>query len=240
MRPVPRVLAASAALFLALAGCGGAARPSAAGTGGGSAAPVTIASRTLALGTDGLSLHVLEAGPREARCVVLLHGARFRAETWRECGVLDALARAGWRAVAVDLPGHGDSPPSSAPPADLLGEFLPALGVERAVVVAPSMSGAWALPAFSARPELFLGFVPVAPAARDTLDVRSDAPRIPTLVVWGENDPVFPLAEGRAFAARLPGAELAVVERAGHACYLDRPERFRELLLGFLERIAER
>ncbi len=191
-----------------------------------------IAARTLAVG--GGSLHALEAGPSGAPCVLLLHGARFSAETWRASGTLEALARAGWRAVAVDLPGYGSSPASATPPGELLGLLLPALGVERAVVVSPSMSGAFSLPALSRAPRLFAGFVPVAPASREELRLAPDAPRVPTLVLWGADDAVFPAEEGRALASSIPGAQLALIEGAGHACYLDQPARFHELLLGFL------
>ena len=207
-------------------------------------ADVTIVEHTLSAGDA--TLHALEARPAEpaedpgAPPVLLLHGARFTAETWRESGTLAALARAGWRAVAIDLPGSGGSPPADAPPAELLAALLETLGAARAVVVAPSASGAFALPAFSARPELFAGLVPVAPAAREQLRPRAGAPRVPVLVLWGEDDTLFPVAEGRALAARIPGAELAVIEGAGHACYLDRPERFHELLLAFLADLRPR
>lgn len=38
----------------------------------------------------------------------------------------------------------------------------------------------------------------------------------PTLVVHGEKDPVFPLPHGEALRDRIPGAELLVMEQAGH------------------------
>lgn len=38
----------------------------------------------------------------------------------------------------------------------------------------------------------------------------------PTLVIHGEADPMFPLEHGRALAREIPGAELLVLERAGH------------------------
>lgn len=40
-----------------------------------------------------------------AATVVLLHGQSFQASTWQECGTLQALAKHGVCALAVDLPG---------------------------------------------------------------------------------------------------------------------------------------
>jgi pimeloyl-ACP methyl ester carboxylesterase len=42
----------------------------------------------------------------------------------------------------------------------------------------------------------------------------------------------------RAMAKQIPGAEVAVIENAGHAVFLDQPQRFRELLEGFLRRLT--
>ena len=47
-------------------------------------------------------------GAGDGRTAVLLHGVSARAETWWRIG--PALAAAGWRATAVDLPGHGRAP----------------------------------------------------------------------------------------------------------------------------------
>ena len=52
-------------------------------------------------------------------------------------------------------------------------------------------------------------------------------PDIPheTLVICGDDDPLVPLANARMLAERMPRAELAVVERAGHLLLWDEPER---------------
>jgi pimeloyl-ACP methyl ester carboxylesterase len=47
---------------------------------------------------------------------------------------------------------------------------------------------------------------------------------MPALIVWGERDPWLPPELARRYAARLPNAELEVIEEAGHWPWLDRPE----------------
>jgi haloalkane dehalogenase len=49
-----------------------------------------------------------EEGPADAPVVLCLHGFPESSYTFRD--LLPALAAAGWRAVAPDLPGFGDSP----------------------------------------------------------------------------------------------------------------------------------
>lgn len=46
----------------------------------------------------------------------------------------------------------------------------------------------------------------------------------PTLILWGENDPLFPREEQERLAAAIPGATLKVYPETGHAVYWDRPE----------------
>ena len=50
-----------------------------------------------------------EAGDQDAPVALLLHGYPNSSYLWRD--VMPAIADAGWRAVAPDLAGFGDSPP---------------------------------------------------------------------------------------------------------------------------------
>lgn len=58
---------------------------------------------------QGQSLFFREARPGAGQAarfsVLLLHGVRFSSETWQKLGTLLRLAQAGYRAVAIDLPG---------------------------------------------------------------------------------------------------------------------------------------
>ena len=57
---------------------------------------------------------------------------------------------------------------------------------------------------------------------------------VPVLVLYGERDAVAPAALSEEIAAGIPGAQLAVVENAGHVANADNPERFNDLLRQFL------
>jgi pimeloyl-ACP methyl ester carboxylesterase len=57
---------------------------------------------------------------------------------------------------------------------------------------------------------------------------------VPTLVVWGEEDRMIPVREGRRLAERLPNARFAVIQNAGHLPQREEPEKFSEIVREFL------
>lgn len=175
---------------------------------------------------DGASVFVREANAalREPTTpqVLLLHGAAFSSRTWLDLGSLDDFAGRGFRVVAVDLPGKGKSPRLARQVHDegsFLLHLMQALGLARPAVVSPSMSGKYAIPLLVSKPEAFGVFVPVAPGAALEYSVAEfeRVRGVPTLVSWGELDPV-----GRKVSALLghiPDAEDFMMERAPHPCY---------------------
>jgi pimeloyl-ACP methyl ester carboxylesterase len=56
---------------------------------------------------------------------------------------------------------------------------------------------------------------------------------VPTLVIWGDHDPVGAVEVGQAAAKVMPDARLKVLP-AGHVPYLGNPDRVSELLSGFV------
>jgi len=199
-------------------------------------APVAIAEKSVGVG--GSDVHVLEAGSPASPSILLLHGARYSSATWRELGTLDVLARDGFHAVAVDLPGFGASPASNVPREELLGRMIDALQLTRPVLVAPSMSGELALPFAAHHPESIAGLVAIAPAGIEQSAGELAGSALPALIVWGSADDIVPLAQADRLAAALPNARKLVIEGAGHACYRDRPERFHAELLEFAHGLA--
>lgn len=64
--------------------------------------------------------------------------------------------------------------------------------------------------------------------------------RIPTLLVWGEYESIFPREDRDALARRLPAAERLDYEDTGHATHWERPEQFAEDLDEFIRRTPAR
>ena len=183
---------------------------------------------------SGKRMNLLAAGDPNAPTVLLLHGARFTVETWRELGTLELLARQGYRALALDLPGYGRSEVTTLPPGKVLSALLPLLTQRPVVVVSPSMSGRFSFPLVVDRPSYVAGFVPVAPAAIDRYLPRLGDSRVPTLIFWGSGDRIIPVKQGEQLSRAISGSQLIVLDGAGHPCYLDQPLDFHRELLQFL------
>ncbi len=59
--------------------------------------------------------------------------------------------------------------------------------------------------------------------------------KCPVQLIWGAKDKDTPLREARVMLARIPHAQLDVIDDAGHYSFLDNPFRFRALLTNFLK-----
>jgi pimeloyl-ACP methyl ester carboxylesterase len=58
---------------------------------------------------------------------------------------------------------------------------------------------------------------------------------LPTLLVWGERDPIIPVAHAHAALEAMPGARLEIFPASGHFPHMDESVRFVELLRDFLD-----
>ena len=67
---------------------------------------------------------------------------------------------------------------------------------------------------------------------------RMNAIRVPTLLVWGENDPLVPLRYGEAMRQEIAGSKLEVIPRAAHVPMWDAAEDFNRVALAFIDSVA--
>ena len=193
-------------------------------------------ARDLRIG--GGTVHAIDRGPvgDAAGVVLFLHGGAYTSDVWDRTGLLDDVLDAGWRGMAIDLPGSGDSDDTTLDPVEFLGAVVDELG-EPPVIVSPSASGRYSLPFVAAHPDRVRGFVPVAPVGAAGFSMPSGATPPPSLVVWGSEDDLFPPSIAPQLAEAL-GGRAEVIEGAGHAAYDDDPAAFRDLLVGLLATLS--
>lgn len=58
--------------------------------------------------------------------------------------------------------------------------------------------------------------------------------RVPTLLIWGDRDETTPLEQAKTMERKIPDAGLAVLQGAGHYCFLDKPTEFNLVAEHFL------
>jgi pimeloyl-ACP methyl ester carboxylesterase len=68
----------------------------------------------------------------------------------------------------------------------------------------------------------------------DVLDGKLDKIKQPTLIVWGREDALTPLALGERFNKDIKGSQLLVLEKCGHAPQLEKAAEFNTALMKFL------
>lgn len=62
---------------------------------------------------------------------------------------------------------------------------------------------------------------------------------VPTLLCYGKNDQMTPLAAGQYLASNLPNAQLKIFDNSGHSPFLEEPEQFNQTVYGFLQSLAK-
>ncbi|XP_062923838.1 protein ABHD14B [Mobula hypostoma] len=177
--------------------------------------------------------------------VLLLHGIRFSSETWLNLGTLQKLAEAGYQAVAIDLPGLGNSKEFTAPakvgelaPDSFLLNVLKGLQLDAVVIISPSLSGMYSLPFLFGHSDVVKGFIPVAPICTEKFSAEQYGNiQTPTLIVYGSEDK--PMGEESFNNLRhLFNNKVHVMNGASHACYLNNPNEWHQTVLEFLQNLS--
>jgi 3-oxoadipate enol-lactonase len=60
----------------------------------------------------------------------------------------------------------------------------------------------------------------------------------PTLVIAGAEDAIIPPEVHRQFAGKIPGADLRIIEGAGHLPPLEQPDAFNRAVADFLKSVG--
>ena len=118
-----------------------------------------------------------------------------------------------------------------------VGSWLRAIGVR----AAPSREEIWRSYASLADADTRRGFFRTL---RAVVDIRGQtvsatdrlylASHVPTLIMWGAQDPFIPVAHGRTAHEAMLGSRLVIFDNAGHFPHCEQPERFVRVLADFL------
>lgn len=193
-----------------------------------------------------LLLHAIIGTPNKSSKgdVVLLHGAKFSSSTWEKIGTVKILVEEGYRVIAPDLPGgKGQSVLDGIEdsPEKVLDAIMMTYSVKRPILLAPSMSGRYALPYLIKYPNIIRAFIPIAPTIPPLFNVsRVNAVNIngfPSLIIWGQND-TLGKERSKIFKDFKGKNDLLEIPRASHPCYLDEPGIFHSALLSFLKDVS--
>ena len=181
--------------------------------------------------------------------VLLLHGQKFTSWHWARLKTMDILAAHGYRVVAMDLPSYGNSTykfndSKDKNRAEVLANFIRKVVLLSPVIVSPSESGRYSLPYIAAvaskNPKAVSGFVSIAVEGTDRIFGKDFKRFPPTLILRGSKDTSLGVTSSNALKLHVPHTREKVIEGAGRACYINKPDKFHELLLKFLHDIVGR
>jgi alkanesulfonate monooxygenase SsuD/methylene tetrahydromethanopterin reductase-like flavin-dependent oxidoreductase (luciferase family)/pimeloyl-ACP methyl ester carboxylesterase len=161
-----------------------------------------------------VACEVAAAGPRRASRLVLIDPVGF----WRDDAPVTNWMLLGPR----ELPGHVFHDPRSEAARRM---FASPEDAEAAALAQVRLT--WAMGATGK----FIWPLPDKGLARRIHRVTA-----PALVVWGKEDRLVPPVYADEFARRLPHAQVRLVEQAGHAPHLERPETVVQWVREFLLR----
>jgi hypothetical protein len=74
-------------------------------------------------------------------------------------------------------------------------------------------------------------------AIRNNLGQELNQIKLPTCLIWGNNDTITPPFVGEEFHKLIPNSELHFIDKCGHAPMMEVPGEFNKVLNGFLNRL---
>ncbi|AWR97033.1 alpha/beta fold hydrolase [Acidianus sulfidivorans JP7] len=183
---------------------------------------------------DGAKIHYLELG--NGKPVVLHHGARFNAFTWKEVGTISAIAEVGYQAISIDFPGFGKSSSGKFNSlSDFIGKFIDTLKLQKPILLGASMGGEAVLEYAVDHADKIGGLILVGAVGVSSYETKlHNLDGLPILLIWGKHDSVSPKSNAQLILKYVKSAKYVNIGNQ-HACYLDDPTGFNEQIKEFLK-----
>lgn len=193
----------------------------------------------LILELSGKAVFFRRLDTNERETVLLLHGMRFSSENWVEIGALRKINQWGFNVVALDYPGFGKSEENEmyslsrdgyAAASAFVSDFCSSVGLERVIMVGPSMGGGITIKSLIDHPELVSEVIVIAPAGFDELRTELFKIDHPVHIIWGSEDNTIDISYGRRYHDLIAGSTIHIIKGADHVPYLGKTTQFFSLI----------
>jgi pimeloyl-ACP methyl ester carboxylesterase len=163
-------------------------------------------------------VHAKIAGSGPA--VMFIHGRIPPLNNWQAWNTtLEEVAVAGFRAVAIELPGFGDAarpdgPISTESAVDCVLDIFDRLAISRVTLVGYNWGGLIAWRAAMIEPGRITKLVLVAAEGAEQLNDEGLAGKmkVSTLILWVDADFYLPVSQAEMFAKAIPNSQLHIFE----------------------------
>lgn len=194
---------------------------------------------------DGKKLRIRKITNKNYRKnFILLHGYSFNGKIWEDQGVASTINIKGFNVYMPDYPGFGESETNEKYTIERgilekSTEFIENLGevleIDEYYILGSSMGGGMALMHEIKYPGKCKGMVLISPAWVERYKEKFSEIRIPVRLIWGENDNAVNPSVGKEYAGLIPDCTLTVINKAGHAAYIDNNKEFLSVLSMILD-----
>jgi pimeloyl-ACP methyl ester carboxylesterase len=72
------------------------------------------------------------------------------------------------------------------------------------------------------------------PSNQDSISALIKTIAVPTLIIWGENDPAIPLEHGQRLHRDIQNSQLVIIPNCGHMPQEESPDETVKALLNYL------
>jgi pimeloyl-ACP methyl ester carboxylesterase len=75
----------------------------------------------------------------------------------------------------------------------------------------------------------------IIPEDYNNMVIKYRTIKIPILIIWGHNDPIIPLLNGRRLNKDIPNSKLLIIDKCGHVPQEEKPDETYEAIRNFIE-----
>ncbi|MCL5433881.1 MAG: alpha/beta fold hydrolase [Candidatus Marsarchaeota archaeon] len=162
--------------------------------------------------------------------LILLHGYSFNSDIWDNIGLSKLLYNKKIQMLAFDVPGFPKSRNNIKLDEGEIINIVKELtkGIQKKKILLGCSAGAYIAAKAAENNDNINALVLVGPV--DIEKINFDMIKVPIFGIWGSEDKISDHEKGREILEKYNG-EVKVIIGAGHACYINEPNKFNDIIL---------